>query len=269
MSQIIFKISAGFLVVSLALLASSLYISERYIQDQQQLAAAGDVEGAMEASDSATRFDPFTTEPLQTWASILQNQGRNPEAERTLRRAIQREPNDYILHLSLGNLQMEMGNFADAEDSFREVLRLNPETSAATRSIAQSLVRRGNLEAARIEYEKLLEDGQIDTLGLYDLGRILVRTGDAGRGYNTINQARMRAEAELETLEEGPIRTQQIDIIESMKLAAADALVVRRNYTAAYEQVSESDSEQAPALLQLIATDPEGYRDSVMDSEIY
>lgn len=269
MSHIILKISAGFLVVSLALLASSLYISERYIQDQQQLAAAGDVEGAMEASDSATRFDPFATEPLQTRAALLQNQGRNPEAERALRQAIQREPNDYLLHLSLGNLQMAAEDFDAAEETFREVLRLNPETSAATRSIAQSLVRRGDLEAARTEYEKLSEEGQIDTLGLYDLGRILVRTGDARRGYTSINQARLRAEAELETLEQGPIRTQQIEIIESMKLAAADALVVLRNYNAAYVQISDSDSDQAPALLQLISTDPEGYRESVVDSEIY
>lgn len=269
MSQIILKISAGFLVVSLALLASSLYVSERFIQDQQQLAAAGDVEGALEASNSAVRFDPFASEPLQTQASILQNQGRNPEAERTLQQAIQREPNDYLLHLSLGNLRMAMGKFEAAEEDFREVLRLNPDASAATRSIAQSLVRRGNLEEARTEYETLLEAGQIDTLGLYDLGRILVRTGDAARGYNTINQARQRAENELETLEEEPLRSQQEDIIESMKLAAADALVVRRNYGAAYEQISQSDSEQAPALLELIATDPDGYRESVVNSEIY
>ncbi|MBA2692068.1 MAG: tetratricopeptide repeat protein [Rubrobacter sp.] len=268
MSQAIFKISAGFLVVALALVASSLYISERYIQSQQQLAAAGDIEGAMEAANSAARFDPFATEPLQTQAAILQSQGRNPEAERAWQQAIQREPNDFLLYLSLGDLQMAMGKFEAAEENFREVRRLNPMASAATRSIAQSLVRRGNLEEAGAEYEKLLESEEIDTLGLYDLGRILVRTGEPGRGYEIINQSRRRAENELETLEE-PIRSQQEDLIESMKLAAADALVASRNYNAAYEQISESDSEQAPALLELISTDPEGYRQSVVNSEIY
>jgi tetratricopeptide (TPR) repeat protein len=268
LSQVIFKISAGFLLVALALLASSLYVSERYTQEQQQLAAAGDVDGSIEAASSATRFDPFATEPLQAQASVLQNQGRNPEAERTLEQAIQREPNDYVLYLSLGNLQMAMGKFEAAEENFREALRLDPMASAATRNIAQSLVRRGDLEGARTEYEKLLEEGQIDTLGLYDLGRILVRTGDPLEGYRYISQAKRRAENELRTLEE-PLRSQQEDIIESMELAAADALVVNRNYNAAYQLVAESESDQAPALLQLIATDPEGYRESVVSSEIY
>lgn len=268
MSQAIFKISAVFLVVALALLASSLYIAQRHVQSQQQLAAAGDVEGSMEAADSAVRFDPFATEPLQAQASLLQNQGRNPEAERTFQQAIQREPDNYLLYLSLGNLQMAMGKFEAAEGNFREVLRLNPMASAASSSIAQSLVRRGDLEEAKEEYQKLLEDGQIDTLGRYDLGRILVRTGEPQEGYRQITRARARAERELETLE-GPVRRQQEDIIESMKLAAADALVVQRNYNAAYRQIAESSSPQAPALLELISTNPEGYRESVVDSEIY
>lgn len=268
MSQAIFKISAIFLVVALALLASSLYMSQRYAQSQQQLAAAGDVEASMEAASSASRFDPFTTEPLQAQASLLQNQGRNPEAEGTLQQAIGRDPNNYVLYLSLGNLQMTMDKFEAAEGNFREALRLNPMASSASGSIAQSLVRRGSLEEARAVYEKLLEDRQIDTLGRYDLGRILVRTGDPEEGFRQINRARSMAEKELEGLEE-PARGQQESLIESMKLAAADALVVQRNYNAAYRLVSESSSPQAPALLELISTDPEGYRESVVDSEIY
>lgn len=255
-------------MVALALLAGSLYISDRYMQSQQQLAAAGNVERAMEAANTAADFDPFDTEPLQAQSSLLQNQGRNQEAERTLQRAVLRDPNNYLSYLSLGNLQMAMGKFEAAERNFREVLRLNPMASAASRSIAQSLVRRGELEEAKKEYEKLLEENQIDTLGLYDLGRILVRTGEPERGYKIINQARRRAEKELKTLEE-PFREPQEDIIESMKLAAADALVVQRKYNAAYEQIAESSSEQAPALLELISTNPEGYRESVVNSEIY
>lgn len=268
MSQTIFKISAGFLVVSLAMLASSLYVSERHLQSQQQLAAAGDEQGAMEAANSAARFDPFSAEPLQVQSSILQNRGRDPGAERVLQQAVRRDPNNYLIYLSLGNLQMSRAKFEEAEGNFRKALQLNPMASSATGSIAESLVRRGALEEAGAEYEKLLEEGQIDTLGLYDLGRILVRTGEPRRGYVTINQARRLAETELRALEE-PQRSQQEDLIESMKLAAADALVALGNYDAAYEQVAQSDSEQAPALLELIATDPEGYQESVVSSAIY
>ncbi len=268
MSQAILKISVGFLVAALALLVSSLYVSERYMQSQQQLAAAGDVEEAMEAASVAARLNPFDPEPLQAQSSLLQNQGRGQAVERSLQRAILRDPNNYVLYVSLGNLQMSMGEYEAAEETFREVLRLNPMESTATDSIAQSLVRQGDLEGAGSEYEKLYERGQIDTRGLYDFGRILVRAGEARRGYGIITRAQDRAEGELETLEE-PFRSQQEELIESMGLAAADALVVRRKYDAAYERISESDSDQAPALLELISTDPEGYREAVVDSEIY
>ncbi|MGH3089726.1 MAG: tetratricopeptide repeat protein, partial [Rubrobacteraceae bacterium] len=239
-----------------------------HMQDQQQFAAAGDVEGALEAVNTAARFDPFSAESLQAQASLLQNQGRNQEAEEAFQQAIQRDPNNYLLHLSLGNLRMAMGKYETAEQSYREALRLNPMASAATGSIAQSLLRRGDLEGAKEEYEKLYENNQIDILGRYDLGRIYVRTGEPREGYKAINRARELAEEELRTLE-GPVRSQQEDLIESMKLAAADALVVLGEYEAAYQKISESSSDQAPALLQLISTDPEGYRESVVNSEIY
>jgi tetratricopeptide (TPR) repeat protein len=268
LSRAILKISAGFLVLALALLTTSLYLSERYLQSQQRLAAAGDIEGAMEAADEAARLDPFSTGALQAQASMLQNDQRFEDAEAVWRRAIRRDPNNYLMYMSLGNLQMTMGRYEEAEKNFREARRLNPMASTATASIAQTLVRRGDLEGAKVEYEKLYETNEIDTMGLYDLGRIYVRTGEPREGYKAITRAIRRAEEGLEGLEE-PIRSQQEELIESMKLAAADALVVQRRYDAAYRQVSESSSEQAPALLRLISTDPEGYRESVVNSEIY
>ena len=58
LSSVIFRISAGFLVGVLALLATVLYLSDHYIVEQQRLAAAGDVQGALEASRKAVRLDP-------------------------------------------------------------------------------------------------------------------------------------------------------------------------------------------------------------------
>ena len=65
MSLAIFRISAGFLVGVLALLATVLYLSDYFTGEQQRLAAAGDEAGAMEASRMAVRLDPFDTDALQ------------------------------------------------------------------------------------------------------------------------------------------------------------------------------------------------------------
>ena len=54
-----------------------------------------------------------------------------------------------------------------------------------------------------------------------------------------------------------------------MELAIADALVVQGRYGEAREVIAESSSEQAPALLHLLNSDPEAYRESVVLSGIY
>ena len=46
MSQVVFKVSAGFLIGALVLLAVALSLSRYYVGEQQRLAAAGDTEGA-------------------------------------------------------------------------------------------------------------------------------------------------------------------------------------------------------------------------------
>ncbi len=269
LSGVVFRISAGFLVVALVLLATALSLSEYYLEEERRLAAAGDVEGALEASQTAIRLDPFDTDALEEQSVLLQQQRRHEEAADALRQAIERDPNNYMPYLRLGTLQLyALDNLDGAVESYREALRLNPKATAASEALAQALIRRGDLGDAREEYEKLREEETISYQGLYDLGRIYVRTGKPGEGLQAIRHAQRRAEAGLEELE-GPLRTQQQELIESMDLAIADALVVQGRYDKAREVIAQSSSEQASALLHLLNSDPEAYRESVVMSEIY
>lgn len=269
MSGVVFKISAGFLVGALVLLAASLTLSEYYLKEERRLAAAGDVTGAIEASQKAVRLDPFDTDALEEQSVLLQQQERPEDAADALRAAIEREPHNYMPYLRLGTLQLYgLDDPEAAVESYREALRLNPNATPASEALAQALIREGELGAAKEEYEKLREEGTISYQGLYDLGRIYVRTGKPGEGLEAIQHAQRRAEAGLEELE-GPLRTQQQELIESMELAKADALVVQGRYDEARAVISQSSSEQAPALLQLLDSDPEAYRESVVMSEIY
>jgi hypothetical protein len=61
----------------------------------------------------------------------------------------------------------------------------------------------------------------------------------------------------------------RLRLIASMQLAIADALVVEGRYTKARETILQSSSPQAPALLQLLDSNPDAYRESVVTSEIY
>jgi tetratricopeptide (TPR) repeat protein len=265
----IFRISAIFLVGVLILLASARYLSEHYVDEQRRLTAAGDVQGAMEASQLAIRLDPFDTEALVSQSYLLQQQGRYEQAADSLREATDRDPHNFFAYFLLGNLQAGRLDEVDAAvESYRDALRHNPNASAVSRLLAQALIRTGDLGAAKRVYEKLEEEKRISFQGLYNLGRIYVRTGEPSEGLQAIRQAKRRAETGLNEME-GPLRAQRQKLIESMELAIADALVVQGRYAAAREVIAGSSSEQAPALLQLLNSNPEAYREAAVSSEIY
>lgn len=269
MRRVIFRISAGFLVGALVFLATVLSLSEYYLNEETRLFAAGDLQGALKAVQMSARLDPFDPEPLEGESFILQQQGRYEDAASSLRNAIERDPHNYIPYLMLGNLQLsQLDDLDGAVESYRNVLRLNPNATIASSALAQALIRKRDLGAAKKVYENLEEEKRISFLGLYDLGRIYVRTGEPSKGLKAIKRAKQKAETELDELE-GPLKIQRQELIESMELAIADALVVQGRYDRAREIIAGSSSEQAPALLQLLDSNPEAYRESVVSSAIY
>ena len=269
LNLLVLRISAAFLAGVLALLATSLYASERYVEQERRLFIAGDLRGAFEAVRTAGRLDPFDPEPLQGKSYILQQQDRNEEAAAALRAAIERDPNNYLPYLLMANLQVgKLKDLEAGEESYRKVLDLNPNAYTARTALAGVLLRTGQLEEAKTEYEKLREQRKISYEGLYDLGRIYVRTGEPREGYKTISTARRQASAGLASLVK-PLRVERRKLLVSMNLARADALVVQGRYARAREILTRSSSEQAPSLLQLLDTDPEAYREQVLNSDVY
>lgn len=269
LSRVSFKISVGFLLLALTLLAGALSLSYYYLDKQGRLTAAGDLKGAMDSARKAERLDPFSPDPLEAESYIQQQQGHVKEAADSMRQAAARDPNNYAAYLFLGNLQMYSLDKLDAAGaSYRKALRLNPKSSDAIQGLAQALLRKGDLKGSRKQYEKLKEEKSISPQGLYDLGRIYVRTGKPVEGEKTIKLARRRLLDELKTMD-GSQKTQTEDLLRSMTLAIADALVVQGNYDKARSILENSDAQQAPAILQLLNSDPEGYRKSVENSAIY
>ena len=269
LSRVSFKISVGFLLLALILLAGALSLSYYYLDKQGRLNAAGDLKGAMDSASKAERLNPFSPDPLEAESYVQQQQGRNKDAADSLRQSIARDPNNYAPYLFLGNLQMyNLDDLKAAETSYRKALQLNPKASAATQGLAQALLRQGDLKGSRKQYEKLREEKSISPQGLYDLGRIYVRTGKPVEGERTIKLARRQLLGELKTMDESQ-KTQTQDLLRSMTLAIADALVVQGNYDKARIMLANSGAQQAPAILELLNSDPESYRKSVLNSAIY
>jgi len=266
-NRVLFRLSAGFLVGVLALLATVLYLSDYYTGEQQRLVGAGDEAGAMEASRRAVRLDPFDTDALQAQSVLWRQRREYDEAALALREAIERDPNNYLPYLSLANLRLATGDLDAAVKCYRNVLELNPNAVLARSSLARTLTRQGKLREAREEYEALEEGDNATYQDLYDLGRIQVRTGEAAEGVKNIKRARRMAAAEQDR-SRGPDTQRQKQLLVSMDLATADALVVAGRIGQARRILAESPSEQAPGLLELLGSDPEAYREQVIDSDV-
>ncbi len=268
MSRVIFRLSAGFLVGVMALLATVLYLSDYYTGEQQRLAAAGDDEGAMEASRLAVRLDPFDTDALQAQSFLWRQQKEYGRAALALREAIERDPNNYLPHLMLANLRLTTGDLGAAVEGYRDVLELNPKAVLARSSLARTLTRQGKLREAKEEYEILKKEKSATYQDLYDLGRIQARTGEAAEGVKNIRRARHMAAAAFGR-SRGPETVRQRQLLVSMDLATADALVVAGRFGRARNILAQSPSEQAPGLLALLNSDPAAYREQVIGSDIY
>jgi tetratricopeptide (TPR) repeat protein len=266
LSRVIFRLSAGFLVGVLTLLAALLYLSDYYTGEQQRLAAAGDVAGAMEASRRAVGLDPFDTDALQAQSYLWRQQKKHDRAILALKEAIERDPNNYLPHLTLANLRLGMRDLDAAIEGYRDVLELNPNAVSARSSLARTLARQGKLAEAKVEYEALEEMKEITYQDRYDLGRIQVRTGEPQEGVKNIRRARRMAADELQR---SPTPAGGRQLLVSMDLATADAFVVQGRYGQARRILAQSPSEQAPGLLELLNLDPAAYREQVINSGIY
>ena len=269
MSQVFLRFSIGFVAAVLAVVALSLYLSTRQLEEQERLASTGDLEGAMQSVELAQRLDPFSAEPLETEAYLLQLQGRNQEAEQVYQQAADRATHDYSIPQQLGNLRLGIMNQPlEAAESYERAVELNPRDSTSREGLAAAYMSAGNLEEARSQYEEMQRTGGLSIDQVYDLGRIQVRTGEAGEGVKTLREARRSAEAELDGMS-GQDYQQQVEFIQSVELAIADALVVDGRYNAARQVLLGSEADQAATILSLINSDPEGYRRTVIDSDVY
>ena len=268
MGMVVFKISVGFVAGALILLAISLYLSSRYLEEQLRLAETGNLEGAREEIQRAARLDPFSPVPPASEAYLELRQGRTEAAAEAFQEAIDRDPANYNNWVALGDLQRQrLGDPAAAAESYREALRRNPHATAVVSRFAEALLRTEEPEEARAQYEWLRESGQISFTDLYRLGKLQVLLDEPGEAIGTFRDAKKSASAGLESLSESQ-RAERETFIESLDLASADALIAQGSYAEAREVLSQSEAEQAPAVLALLDEDPESYRRSVLDAPI-
>lgn len=263
-----FKIAVGFVVITLILLAGTLYMSKYYLAQQQQFAAAGDVPAALESTRLAARLSPFDSDPLVAESNLLSVQGDNQGALRALKEATRRDPANNVNYGTLGNFYLnQMEDPKAAVGAYREALKRIPKATNIQGFLATALAQSGDLDGAKREYEELADVDRITLQDRYTLGKIYARTSEPDKALETLQQAKEKAEKRRDQAK-GPKKARMETFVQSVDLATADVYVAQQDYEGAIGVLEKSKSPQAPAIIELLKTDPELYRQQVLESEI-
>jgi tetratricopeptide (TPR) repeat protein len=141
---------------------------ERALQLNRQLpkvlVTAGQVYGdtgrykeALAAFSAALDVDARNSEAFEGLARTYTLMERYDEAVATHQKAIMLRPGDWRAHSQLGVFYFQRDEFHKAIESFRTVVALTPDSSQAYSNLAAALHRVGQLEDARVMYERSIE----------------------------------------------------------------------------------------------------------------
>lgn len=112
---------------------------------------------AAEAFAKAAASDPADTESMFFAAMARLRTGDVAGAERDLKRAIERDPDNPRAHAALANLLAHRGEDDAAIAAYRTTLRLDPSSADSHAGIATALMRTGEPASALEHYERTIE----------------------------------------------------------------------------------------------------------------
>lgn len=104
--------------------------------------ARQELDAALETAERGLNVDPQKGVLLYLKALALWSRGDNRQAWPVAERFLQLAPHDARAHSVVGHIQSALGNFAEAEEHYREALRLDPESLEAQEGLLDNIKRR-------------------------------------------------------------------------------------------------------------------------------
>jgi tetratricopeptide (TPR) repeat protein len=129
----------------------------RALRQAQQLMQSGDVAAAQEAFARAHRAKPQDADLWLAEGSIWQKAGRNAEAEQAYREVLRLDPDSYAGHDNIAFVLFDLGRVEEAQGHFERALQLYPDSADALAGKAITLEVLGNHLAALRTYTLVVE----------------------------------------------------------------------------------------------------------------
>ena len=142
-------------------------------------------------SDGLEKIDPQATEFYrffnQSYEAIENND--IPLAIASMRKAIERDPDDPLAHYGLATALSANGQEREALDEYRLACRLNPKSWAWLNHLAVSLANNGDVDEAIAAWEQSIQLNPSDPGTETDLGTVLFESGRRKEGYDHLMKA--------------------------------------------------------------------------------
>ncbi len=94
---------------------------------------------ALVAAEAALELDPHDVDALNLQAAALRQLGRSGDARGSLHDALAQNPHEAWTHANLGWTALQQGKQDEAEQHFREALRLDPDLEVARQGIVEAI----------------------------------------------------------------------------------------------------------------------------------
>jgi choline-sulfatase len=145
----------------------------------QSLAAAGDVDGALQALHEGQAALPSDSRLLLHEARLLWDLDRKTEARQVYERVLPMAPQNARVRAQLGDLLRELGEIDDAIRYQREAVELEPTSASYWNSLGMTLGGKGELNEAERAFREAFRLDPRNHRHAYNLGLILMRQGRA------------------------------------------------------------------------------------------
>lgn len=144
--------------------------------------ATGDDFAALDEIKEAQRLDPQVDGGDAVLGSIYAKLGRFDDAQVAMARALQRRESDPNLHFQLGLISVRRTSWEQAINSFLRVIALSPDFPGVHGLLAHAYGQAGHSVEALAEYREVIRRDPKDWAAYFEMGRLLVETGDRESG---------------------------------------------------------------------------------------
>lgn len=174
---------------TLSLSATSDAQAQLRLQEALQHFQAGDTTRAEALAKALLRATPLFEPAHVLLARAQRTQGFNKHALQSCRNGLKVLPRSLPLLIEQALTQRAAGRLEDAELTYREVLRRDPEQPAAKQNLANLLQSRGALDEAETLYREVIDSAPQLGQAHFELGNVHLARGDAQRASEAWREA--------------------------------------------------------------------------------